>query len=119
MMEYREFYLNPVSIFVDSERVLRFNIEIFNRYIGRVGDWESDAPDMVVMSMRESLDSMRRLGTVDLFGEVSGLIGSRIEQLKVRGDKGLSYVEELYIKKGIKFLEGYIEMFDILKKFAS
>ena len=81
MMEYREFYLNPVSIFVDSERVLRFNIEIFNRYIGRVGDWESDAPDMVVMSMRESLDSMRRLGTVDLFGEVRGLYGLPFHKL--------------------------------------
>ena len=114
-MKYRDFYLNPNQVFANSEHVLRFSMQIFNKYIARVGNYENEAPDMAIMSMRECLDSMRRLGTKDLFDVVSTLVRYRIEQLEDRDDTNLNYLDRTSRKKGIKFLKSYQEMFDILK----
>ena len=118
-MKYRDLYLNPTKMFANSERVLTFNIEMFNKWIARVGNWESEAPDMAVMTMRECLDSMRRLGTKHLYDVVSTLIGFRIEQLEVRlkncVDVKKDYLMKTSAERGIILLESYKEMFDILR----
>lgn len=118
-MQYRDYYLNPVQVFANSERVLKFNIDMFNKWIIRVGNWESEAPDMAVMTIRECLDSMRRLGTKHLYSIVSTLIGFRIEQLEGRLVPGLDekkdYLFKTAAERGIKILKVYQEMFDELK----
>ena len=118
-MQFRDFYLNPTMMFANSERVLTFNIEMFNKWIARVGNWECQAPDMAVMTMRECLDSMRRLGTKDLYDVVSELISFRMEQLQERlddcVDEKKDYLFKMSAEKGLSFLESYKEMFDILR----
>lgn len=118
-MQFRDYYLSPTQIFANSEQVLTFNIEMFNKWIVRVGNWECEAPDMAVMTMRECLDSMRRLGTKDLYDVVSELIRFRIEQLQVRIDTAEELKKDCLFKmsaeKGLRFLEAYKEMFDILR----
>ena len=118
-MVYRDYYLNPTKMFANSERVLKFNIEMFNKWIIRVGNWEDEAPDMAVMTIRESLDSMRRLGTKRLYDIVSTLIGFRIEQLEARLVPGLDekkdYLFKTAAERGIEILKVYQEMFDKLK----
>ena len=118
-MVYRDYYLNPSQTFANSERVLTFNIGMFNKWIVRVGNWESEAPDMSVMTIRESLDSMRRLGTKYLYDVVSKLIGFRIEQLEARLVPGLDenkdYLFKTAAERGIKILNVYKEMFDQLR----
>ena len=118
-MVYRDYYLNPTKMFANSERVLKFNIDMFNKWIIRVGNWEDEAPDMAVMSIRECLDSMRRLGTKRLYDIVSTLISFRIEQLEARLVPGLDekkdYLFKTAAEKGIKILNVYKEMFDKLK----
>ena len=115
-MKYSDYFLNPKQVFANSEHVLRFNIQIFNKYIALIGNYNNQAPDMAIMSMRECLDSMRRLGTKNLFDVVSTLIGCRIEQLEARDNTNLNYLDRTSIEKGIKFLTSYQEMFDILRK---
>ena len=118
-MKFRDCYLNPTKMFANSERVLTFNIEMFNKWIARVGNWESEAPDMAVMTMRECLDSMRRLGTKDLYDVVSELIGFRIEQLQARlegvKDEKKDYLFKVSAERGVSLLEGYKEMFDLMR----
>ncbi len=114
-MEYKDCYLNCNQIFANSENVLRFNIQIFNKYISLVGNYSHEAPDMAFLSMRECLDSMRRLGTKSLFDVISNLIGTRIKQLKDRDSRDLSYLDRMSTEKGIEFLENFQEMFDILR----
>ena len=118
-MVYRDYYLNPTKMFANSERVLKFNIEMFNKWIIRVGNWEDESPDMAVMTIRESLDSMRRLGTKHLYDVVSTLIGFRIEQLEARLVPGLDekkdYLFKTAAERGIEILNVYKEMFDKLK----
>jgi hypothetical protein len=125
-MVYRDYYLNPTKVFANSERVLKFNIELFNKWIVRVGNWEDEAPDMAIMTMRECLDSMRRLGTKHLYDIVSTLIGFRIEQLEARlvwqearHGQGLAEANDYLFKtaaeRGIKILKVYQEMFNKLK----
>ena len=118
-MVYRDYYLNPTKMFANSERVLKFNIEMFNKWIIRVGNWEDEAPDMAVMTIRESLDSMRRLGTKRLYDIVSTLIGFRIEQLEARLvpdlDEKKDYLFKTAAERGIEILNVYKEMFDKLK----
>ena len=125
-MVYRDYYLNPTQVFVDSERVLKFNIDMFNKWIIRIGNWEDEAPDMAVMTIRECLDSMRRLGTKHLYDIVSTLIGFRIEHLEARlvwqearRGQGLAekkdYLFKTAAERGIKILKAYQEMFDMLK----
>ena len=118
-MKFRDYYLNPTKMFANSERVLTFNIEMFNKWIVRVGNWESEAPDMAVMTMRESLDSMRRLGTKELYDVVSTLIGFRIEQLQLRVencvDEKKDYLFKTAAERGIDILNAYKEMFDLMR----
>ena len=118
-MVYRDYYLNPTKMFANSERVLKFNIDMFNKWIIRVGNWEDEAPDMAVMTIRESLDSMRRLGTKRLYDIVSTLIGFRIEQLEARLvpdlDEKKDYLFKTAAERGIEILNVYKEMFDKLK----
>ena len=118
-MQFRDYYLNPTQIFANSEQVLTFNIEMFNKWIIRVGNWEDEAPDMAVMTMRECLDSMRRLGTKDLYDVISELLRFRIEQLQARIDTAKElkkdYLFKMSAEKGLSFLEAYKEMFDILR----
>ena len=118
-MQFRDYYLNPTKMFANSEQVLTFNIVMFNKWIVRVGNWEDEAPDMAIMTMRECLDSMRRLGTKDLYDVVSALLGFRIEQLQVRIETAeelkKDYLFKMSAEKGLSFLEAYKEMFDILR----
>ena len=118
-MEFKDYYLNPTKMFANSERVLKFNIEMFNKWIVRVGNWEDEAPDMAVMTLRESLDSMRRLGTKHLYDVVSALIGFRIEQLEARlvpgVDEKRDYLFRTAAERGIEILKVYQEMFDKLR----
>jgi hypothetical protein len=106
-------------LYFNSERVLKFNIEMFNKWIVRIGNWEDEAPDMAVMTMRECLDSMRRLGTKDLYDVVSALLGFRIEQLEARlvpeGDEKKDYLFKTAAERGIEILNVYKEMFDQLR----
>ena len=119
-MKFRDYYLNGDMMFANSERVLKFNIEMFNKWLSRIGNWESEAPDMAVMTIRECLDSMRRLGTKHLYDVVSTLIGFRIEQLEARldkcGDENKDYLFKTAAEKGIKILNVYKEMFDVLRE---
>ena len=118
-MKYRDYYLNPTKIFANSERVLTFNIEMFNKWIVRVGNWESEAPDMAIMTIRECLDSMRRLGTKHLYDIVSTLIGFRVEQLQLRiencVDEKRDYLFKKSAERGIELLSAYKEMFDLMR----
>lgn len=118
-MIYRDFYLNQSTLFENSERVLTFNIEMFNKWLPRVGNWENEAPDMAIMTIRECLDSMRRLGTKDLFDVISQLIGFRIEQLEMRlkgvKDEKKDYLFKMSAERGIAILKDYKEMFDLMR----
>ncbi len=114
-MEYNDYYLNTNQVFANSEHVLRFNIQIFNKYISLIGSYNNQAPDMFIMSMRECFDSMRRLGTKNLFDVVSSLISCRIKQLEDRDNTDLNYLDKTSLEKGIKFLTSYQEMFDSLR----
>ena len=114
-MKYKDCYLNSKQVFADSERVLRFNIQIFNKYINLIGRYNHEAPDMAIMTMRESLGSMRCLGTKHLFDVISSLIEARIEYLEIKDSKDLNYLDKTSLEKGIKFLKSFQEMFDILR----
>ena len=114
-MKYKDYYLNSKQVFANSENLLRFNIQIFNKYITLIGNYNHQAPDMAIMTMRECLGSMRRLGTVSLFDVLSSLIGYRIEQLEARDNTNLNYLDRTSLEKGIRFLKSFQEMFDILR----
>ena len=114
-MKYRDFYLNKKITFSNSENVLRFNIQVFNTYIALIGSYNNKAPDMAFMRMSECLGSMRRLGTKHLFDVVYTLIGCRIEQLEARDNKNLNYLDKTSLEKGIAFLKGFHEMFEMLR----
>ena len=114
-MKYKDLYLNKKLGFANSENVLRFNIQIFNTYITLIGNYNHKAPDMAIMSMRECLGSMRRLGTKHLFNDVYTLIECRIKQLEDKDNTGLNYLDKVSLEKGINFLKSFHEMFNTLR----
>ena len=110
MLVYQEKMLKENLPWKNSEEVLRFNIETFNKYFFKAGESDQHGSETALIRLDESLSSMRELGSQFLFLIILKLINIEIKNLQSR--KNQNYSDRQMTNKAIANMIFHSDMFN-------